>query len=177
MWVNLKNNFSPGNCENLPIKFYNIKDELTTIDHVVYKGSRIVFPKSMRREIKRKLHIGHMGIDITRLRARECVYWPGIDSEISDIVSSCSPCLEYRNQIPKETLIEHDIPREPWSKVATDVFHLFGNHYVLVVDYTSKYFEISQIPDIESSTVISHLKSIYARHGIPEIVVSDNGPE
>ena len=48
---------------------------------------------------------------------------------------------------------------------------------MLVVDYTSAYLEISQIPDIESSTVISHLKSIFARHGIPEIVVSDNGPE
>ena len=74
-------------------------------------------------------------------------------------------------------MIEHDIPIEPWSKVGTDVFHLFRKHYVLVVDYTSKYFEISQLPDVESSTVINHIKSIFARHGIPETVVSDNGPE
>ena len=26
-------------------------------------------------------------------------------------------------------------------------------------------------------SVISHLKSIFARHGIPEVVVSDNGPQ
>ena len=37
--------------------------------------------------------------------------------------------------------------------------------------------EISQIPDKESQTVITHLKSIFSRHGIPKEVISDNGPE
>ena len=114
--------------------FYNIKNELTMINDLVYKSSRIVIPRSMRKEIKSKLHIGHLGIEIMRLRARDCVYWPGIDSEIEDLVSNCSSCLEYRNRIPKESLIEHDIPIKPWSKVGTDVFHLFRKHYVLVVD-------------------------------------------
>ena len=62
-------------------------------------------------------------------------------------------------------------------KVRTDLFTLFSNNYVIVVDYHSKFFDISLIPDKESLTVINHLKSIFARHGIPKEVISDNGPE
>ena len=52
-----------------------------------------------------------------------------------------------------------------------------NTNYVLVVDYYSNYFEIAQLGSIKTSTVTQHIKSIFARHGIPEIVISDNGPQ
>ena len=45
------------------------------------------------------------------------------------------------------------------------------------MDYYSNFFEISTIPDKESPNVISHLKSIFSRHGITKEVISDIGPE
>ena len=62
-------------------------------------------------------------------------------------------------------------------KVGTYLFTLFNKDYVIVVDHYSKFFEISLIPDKESSTVITHVKSIFSRHGIPKEVTSDNGAE
>ena len=47
----------------------------------------------------------------------------------------------------------------------------------LVVDYYSRFIEITKLTSTTAASVISHLKSIFARHGIPEVVVSDNGPQ
>ncbi|KAL7873908.1 hypothetical protein SRHO_G00048780 [Serrasalmus rhombeus] len=50
--------------------------------------------------------------------------------------------------------------------------------YLLLVDYYSKFTEIEWLgKDTKSAIVISHLKSQFARHGIPDIVISDNGPQ
>ena len=49
--------------------------------------------------------------------------------------------------------------------------------YVIAVDYTSKFFEISRLPNTEASTVINHTKAIFSRYGIPRELVSDNGPQ
>ena len=103
--------------------------------------------------------------------------WPGITSEIKDMCQNCSACLDERNQQPPEPLIEHDIPESPWTKVATDTFTLFRKPYLLVVDYTSKFFDVQLLPDKESPTVINHLKSSFAKFGIPQTVFSDGGPE
>ena len=59
----------------------------------------------------------------------------------------------------------------------TDLFELQNKDYLIVVDYTSNYFDISLIPDKKSSTVVLHTKRIFSKFGIPKTVVSDNGPE
>ena len=52
-----------------------------------------------------------------------------------------------------------------------------GKDYLLVVDYYTNYPEISLLADTTSSTVIKHAKSIFARHSIPRVVISDSGPQ
>ncbi|KAF2883748.1 hypothetical protein ILUMI_22412, partial [Ignelater luminosus] len=79
---------------------------------------------------------------------------------------------------PREPLIPHDIPNCLWKKVACDLFNIGRDEYLLVIDYYSKYIEIAKLEDSTSSNqVIVHLKSIFARHGIPDVVMSDNGPQ
>jgi hypothetical protein len=98
-------------------------------------------------------------------------------NEIVDIVSNCGACMENRNYQTSEELIPHEIPSNPWEKVGTDLFQLKNKNYLIVVDYTSKYFEVSALPNTLASTVIQHTKSIFARFGIPKTVMSDNGPQ
>ena len=45
------------------------------------------------------------------------------------------------------------------------------------MNYYSRYFEIAQLENISSKTVITHFKSISARHGIPSMVRSDSGSQ
>ena len=89
--------------------FFNISNELAVVNGIIFKGSQVVIPKSMQQSIKSKLHEGHLGIVLTQLRARNCVYWINIDSEIVDIISSYPSCIQYQHKQQNETLIQHDI--------------------------------------------------------------------
>ena len=66
-------------------------------------------------------------------------------------------------------------PDLPWQEVASDLFVWNGIHYLLVIDYFLRYVEIAKLSG--ESLSIEHLKSIFAKHGIPQLVVSDNGPQ
>ena len=55
------------------------------------------------------LHTGHVGIERCKRRARESIYWPGLNGELKDLVLNCSTCLQYRNAHPKKPLIPHNI--------------------------------------------------------------------
>ena len=65
----------------------------------------------------------------------------------------------------------------PMGKVATDLFEFQGQHYLLLMDYCSRYPEVIRLTSTTSASVISAMKSIFARHGIPSTIVSDNGPQ
>ena len=56
----------------------------------------------------------------------------------------------------------------------TDLFEWKQVSYLLVVDYNLRFIEIVKLSSTTSRGVINHLKSTFARHGIPQIVVSDN---
>ena len=47
--------------------------------------------------------------------------------------------------------------------------------YLNVIDYTSKYFELPQLPNASSDIAITHMRIIFARHGKPKVVFTDNG--
>ena len=82
-----------------------------------------------------------------------------------------------RNSQAKEPLKCHELPERPWQKFAVDLFELDKHEYVVMVDYCSKSFEVSHLPNSKSRTVINPIKPQVARYGIPEVTVSDNGSE
>ena len=157
--------------------FFTYKEELSLNHGLLLKGNRIIVPTNLRKDMLNTLHIGHPGIEKMKSRARQTLFWPNIDKQLEDVVASCGVCQEHRNKQPKEPLMHHDIPQAPWTKVGTDLFHLQNKHYVIIVDYTSKYFDLSRLPDTRSSTVITHTKAIFSKYGIPKEIFSDNGPE
>ena len=141
------------------------------------KGCRIIIPSVMRLEILDRLHKGHQGITKCRARAKASVWWPGLSKQVEDLVHGCRRCAEHKNEFT-EPLIPSVTPERPWQIVGTDLFHLKGNTYILVVDYFSRYVEVALLMSSQSSQdVIKALKSIFARHGVPEVVRSDNGPQ
>ena len=48
---------------------------------------------------------------------------------------------------------------------------------MIIVDYYSRYIEISKLSQLTADAIITHTKSIFATHGIPELVYSDNGQQ
>ena len=157
--------------------YFDYRDELTVQDGIILHGERIVIPSSMRHEMKQKVHAGHTGINSCLRRAREFIYWPGISAEIRQYVESCDTCSSYSIIQSKEPLFMHEVPSRPWEKIGTDIFTLNGRHYLITVDYYSQFFEIDYLTETTSEAAITKLKHHFARHGIPDIVISDNGPQ
>ena len=135
--------------------YFAIRGEITYNEGLLLKGQRIIIPTSLRPSMKEIIHQGHNGIARCKSRARQSIFWPGMNSEIDDFVSRCPHCLTHRNQLQKETLIQHNVPEVPWTKVASDLFALYGHDYVIIADYTSKYIEIERLTDKSSQSVIN----------------------
>ena len=169
----------PDTKEEVPVSiqgYFHFRDELSVQDGLVLKGERLVVPQSIREEIKQKLHQSHLGIQGCLRRGKEVVYWPGMNKDIEDFISSCSVCKSYQTDQQKEPMISHEIPSRPWEKVGCDLFDFEDKHYLVCVDYYSDYFEVDRIFGKKGKEVISRLKSQFARHGIPDQLISDNGP-
>lgn len=96
---------------------------------------------------------------------------------IEKYLSQCDVCLNHHYKQAKEPMMIAAHPTEPWEKVGTDLFQLNGKDYLVVIDYYSNYPEVEQLHHTTSNYVIQCMKSIFARHGIPHIVQSDNGPQ
>lgn len=170
----------PESRDQLPVEirtYWNYRDELACIDGLIYKGLRLVIPQTCRKEMLARIHESHLGIVKCKAMAREVMFWPSMGSYIEDIISKCSICATHQRQNPRESLIPHKIPDRPWSKIAMDLFEFNGHQYLLSVDFYSKWPEIAKLEQPNSSCVIQHLKSLFARYGIPDEALSDNGPQ
>ena len=88
----------------------------------------------------------------------------------------CLTCAKDANPAIQE-LIASELPEYPWQKIGTDLFQLNGKTYLVVVDYFSRYPEVRALNSTTSRSIISALKDILSRLGIPETVMSDNGPQ
>ncbi|UYV67627.1 hypothetical protein LAZ67_5001401 [Cordylochernes scorpioides] len=158
------------------LSYWHVKDELGVQNGLLMRSCRLVIPASMKLEILDKLHAGHFGITKTRLRARETVWWPGISEEIAETVRKCSVCIQ--EAVSKhEPLIPTNFPTRPWQKIGMDLFKFENKWYLVVIDYYSRFPEMIQLDRLTANVVVRSCKSIFARHGIPETVVSDNGTQ
>ncbi|XP_061876955.1 uncharacterized protein K02A2.6-like [Entelurus aequoreus] len=169
---NMDEGWPAGSC---PL-FYHVRGELSTVDGLLLKKGRIVIPQALRMDILHRIHEGHLGIEKCKRRARESVFWPGLNKDIETLINKCETCQKHRNKQSKEPMVVAEVPTAPWHKVGMDLFHLRGKDYLAVVDYYSNFPEMALLAGLTSTCVITHAKSIFARHGIPHTVVSDNGP-
>ncbi|KAK7891393.1 hypothetical protein WMY93_023356 [Mugilogobius chulae] len=157
--------------------YFSFQDELSHQDGIVFKGERAVIPFSLQKDITSRLHSSHLGAEGCLRRARECVFWIGMNDHIKTHIARCSICRSVDDKQQKETLRPHEMPNRPWAKVGVDLFQFDNKDYHVTVDYYSNYWEIDFMPDTKSTTVIKKLKAHFARYGIPNTVVSDNGPQ
>ena len=100
-----------------------------------------------------------------------------MNSDLKDYISKCSICRTTSYSQQKGSLKSHDVPDRPWAKVATDLFSFREKDYLILVDYYSNFWEIVLLPNTESITVVRKLKPHFVRYGIPDILMSDNGPQ
>ena len=83
----------------------------------------------------------------------------------------------YHKRQRREIFITNEISYIPWTKVGVDFFEIYSKSYLIAVDYISNSFDISEMSNKRSSTVVLHVKRIFSRYGIPKEFMSGNGSE
>lgn len=113
----------------------------------------------------------HAGINSCIRRPRQYVFWPGMSSEIRKTVEICTVCNSPRTKPSMEPRAQHNVSERPWEKVGTDLFYHSGK------PYHSRLLQQLLRDRRTSGVVINKLKGRFARHGIPDTVISENGPQ
>ena len=85
-------------------------------------------------EILNLIHDGHLGFNKCKMRAKESVYWLGINEQLEQLILNCQLCLKYsrsKDKTMSHMALGHKVPPIPWSKVAMDIFHYESCSYLL----------------------------------------------
>lgn len=155
------------------------RDELSVTDGVILRDHRLIIPSSLRQRTIDIAHHTHQGIVKTKQLIREKVWFPGIDKMVEETVKSCIPCQASNPRASqREPLRPTPLPSGPWVEVAVDFAGPFpsGEYALVAIDEYSRFPEVEIISSTSAKVVIPRLDAIFARHGFPETVKSDNGP-
>ena len=75
--------------------YHTFKEEISTIDGLLFKGQRLIVPSALRSKVLQVLHRSHMGITKTLDRARSTFFWVGISKDIDNVIGNCEVCQKY----------------------------------------------------------------------------------
>ena len=142
--------------ENEPVpvqlKSYFIrKSELTIEQDLLMWGTRVVVPLEIQKEILMLLHEEHPGICRMKGLARSYYWWPSLDDDIESIVRECSGCQSVRKQ--------PSCSYGSWP----------------MTNSNSKWLEVIPMTIVTSKRITEEMERVFATHGIPSVIVSDNG--
>lgn len=159
--------------------FFKFRHELSVQNGLVFWSDRIVIPVSLHRSLIDKLHVSHSGMESTLRLARSNIFWPGMTDHIRNRIQDCSVCAKFAPSQQHPPMKSHAIPVYPFQLVSMDVF--FQEHqgkqrkFLITVDHYSDFFELDLLKDLTPRSVIESCKRNFARHGTPQLVVTDNG--
>uniref|UniRef100_A0A5S6Q373 RNA-directed DNA polymerase n=1 Tax=Trichuris muris TaxID=70415 RepID=A0A5S6Q373_TRIMR len=158
--------------------YFMKRNELTVHKKCLLWGNRVVIPKEGQQRVLDELHLTHPGVVRMKALARSYVWWPNIDSDIERYVGTCTVCQEHQHAPPRASIHPWEVPRNPWSRLHVDFAGPFqGERFLVVVDAYSKWLEVKRMTSTTAANTIKVLRELFATHGLPDSIVSDNGPQ
>jgi hypothetical protein len=169
-----------NNDDNTRIEpFEQVRAELSiTGDGILLKGNQLVIPTSLRRQVVKLAHGGHMGIVKTKQLARQHVWYPGLDNDVEQAVKSCH-MFQINSDTTKPLPTQMSpVPNEPWKFLSANFYGpLKDNSYLLVIiDDGSRFPVCRRVTSTAWNKVIPAFNSVLSKFGIPANLRIDNGP-
>ncbi|KAL9966705.1 hypothetical protein ACROYT_G024821 [Oculina patagonica] len=141
-------------------------------------GSRVIIPPKYQAQLLAELHEGHLGIVKMKASARSYMWWPGMDKAIEEVAKGCTGCQLTQNNPKTAPLHSWKWSARPWQRIHVDFAGSFlGTMFLIAVDAHSKWPEVIPMTTTTASRTIEELRKLFATHGLPEQLVSDNGPQ
>ena len=170
----------PDKIDSDEIKpYFYKKNQITIESNCLMWGYRIIIPAKFKEYILKEIHSSHVGIIKMKNLARAYCWWPNLDKDIESISKSCEHCLANSSNPSRSPLTTWPWPNEPWERIHVDFLGPFkGKSYLIVVDAHSKWLECIDMRETTSAdATIEKLYELFARFGLPKILVSDNGTQ
>ena len=119
-----------------------------------------------------------LGIQRQKALARRVVWLPGLDYMVEDVVKNCSECQQEQTLPTSAPMQPRSWPTRPWSRLHFDfVGPLEGRMILIVVDAHSKWSDVIPMKSATALATVQTLQTLFSRFGVPESIVSDNGPQ
>ena len=166
---------SPIPDEILP--FLRRKLELSISDDCILWGRRVIIPQQLRAKLLEELHVGHVGVCRMKALARSHIWWPHLDDAIEALCAECEACKTTAAMPPPAPIHPWQYPSSQWERVHIDFGEWNKTVFLVLVDAFSKWPEVRLVSSATSQKTIEVLSDIFATHGFPSILVSDNGPQ
>jgi hypothetical protein len=138
---------------------------------------RVIVATMLCRRIVENLHEEHLGIARSKSFARSYVWWPRLDSDIESLVKSCSVCAALQKHPPKALLHPWQWATRPWQRAHLDFAEKQGKNLLIIYDSYSKWIDAQPMKTMTAEWTIEKLRVVFAYFGLPEKVVTDNGPQ
>ncbi|KAK3894918.1 hypothetical protein Pcinc_001366 [Petrolisthes cinctipes] len=161
--------------------FYGVRDRLAVsqglVTYMYGQGSvRLVIPIALRKHVAENLQAGHQGLDGMLRRARQTVYWPGMEGDLQHHRDVCAVCNAYSPSQAAEPLTLTPPPKYPFQHTVADLFQLDGQMYLAYADRLTGWLEIAHFPSrATSSKLLSVMRQYFQRWGAPESISTDGG--
>ena len=167
------------NVEELKL-FSKLRNELTVNDasNLLLRDTRIVLPSSLRNTAIQIAQKPMHNLVKTKRLLRTKVWFPHIDRMVQNMVERCLPCQANGLDSRPEPLSMNELPPSPWHTVHLDFCGPFpsGEYALVVIDAYSRFPEVEIVNSTSAKATTPKLERIFATHGIPHIIKSDNGP-
>lgn len=168
----------PGTVDAELTPYKHRADELSTDADCVLWGGRVVVPTALRDRVKRQLHEGHTGCTKMKQLARRFVWWPGLDAELEALARGCPACESKRAAPPHAERHPWEPAQGPWQRVHADFAGpLKDTWFLVMVDSFSKWVEMIPMKTTTSERTVAVMRAVFARLGLPLVLVTDNGPQ
>ena len=136
-----------------------------------------MIPEKLRQAVLEELHDVHPGVTRMKALARSYVWWPKMDQEIEQLSKECETCCLNQNNPATAPVHMWEQPSGPWERIHLDYAGPFlGKMFLIVADAYSKWIEVQTMSDATSHSTVHKLRRMFAAHGLPKVMVTDNGP-
>jgi len=157
--------------------FYARRYELSLEQGCIMWGLRVVIPDSLQERVLEEIHLAHPGIVRMKELARSHIWWPSIDRDIEFTARKCAQCQQVKGLPPVAPVMPWIWPGAPWHRIHVDYAEVDGLDFLVIIDAHSKWPEVRLMTSTTAEATIRELRDIFSKYGLPNQLVSDNGPQ